>query len=62
MSIAAVWEAMREGNHRFGASWTQRLADVPVVCLIASVGLTLTAMFVALGYGVDLGQAFAVAG
>jgi hypothetical protein len=61
MSIAAVWEARREGNYRFGASWTHRLADVGVDCLVAGVGLALTALFVALGCGVDLGQAFAVA-
>jgi hypothetical protein len=76
MSSDVVWKAVQEGNHRFGTSalsiswplrfpardsWRQSAADVYVVCLVAGVGLAMTGLFIALGYGAEFGQALAVA-
>lgn len=55
-------EGQDQRNHRFGATWRHRLADCGAVFLVAGVGLALTGLLVALGYGEDLAQAFVVAG
>jgi hypothetical protein len=62
MSSEAVWKAVQQGNHWFGPSRRQPLADGGAICLIAGVGLALTGASVAQECGADLGPAFAVAG
>jgi hypothetical protein len=61
--MKASAELSISGPLRFPARgpWRQSAADVYVVCLVAGGGLAMTGLFVALGYGAELGQALAMA-
>jgi hypothetical protein len=56
------------GAGPYGTSWnsnpirTRHLADLEDVCWFLAVGLSLTALFCALGYAESIGQALAISG
>ena len=56
------------GAGSYGTSWsfnpihTRHLADLEGVCWFLAVGLSLTALFCALGYAESIGQALAISG
>ena len=56
------------GAGSYGTSWssnsirTRHLADLEEVCWFLAVGLSLTALFCALGYAESIGQALAISG
>ena len=59
---------MRTESSAFGPSWRSSAArsrtqgDFTAVCLFVGVGLSLTALFCAIGYGESMGQALAIFG
>jgi hypothetical protein len=74
-SVRRKWRLQREAAMRmeYGAgsyrvSWssnpvgTRRQADLTTVCWFVAMGLSLTALFCALGYAESIGQALAFSG
>ena len=59
---------MEYGAGAYRRSWssnpanTHNLADLTALCWFVAIGLSLTALFSALGYGESIGQALAISG